>query len=72
VFTTGSWKELTVHAYAISALCDLGFSFSTFGGVGYDFTGLFGRVTGVFARIPIKRAHRRHMESFKRFAESRL
>src|SRR6478672_9743949 len=34
------------------------------------FKGAFGKIIGVLARRPIKRAHRRHMESFKRFAES--
>ncbi len=35
----------------------------------FQFEGLFGRAIGLMARFPIKRAHRRHMESFKRFAE---
>jgi len=36
----------------------------------FIFKGLFGAVAGFFARGAIGRAHRRHMESFKRFAES--
>ena len=36
----------------------------------FKFKGLFGKVTGFIARRAIKGAHRRHMESFKRFAES--
>ncbi len=35
----------------------------------FHFPGLFGRIIGVVAAPAIKRAHRRHMESFKRFAE---
>jgi hypothetical protein len=35
----------------------------------FTFKGLFGRLAGLFGRRAIKRAHRRHMESFKRFAE---
>lgn len=38
----------------------------------FTFKGLFGTVTGFFARPSITRAHRRHMESFKRFAERPL
>jgi uncharacterized protein YndB with AHSA1/START domain len=34
------------------------------------FKGLFGRVLGLLGRRAIRRAHRRHMESFKRFVES--
>jgi hypothetical protein len=36
----------------------------------FQFEGLFGRVVGLMAGPAIRRAHRRHMESFKRFAES--
>lgn len=36
----------------------------------FTFKGLFSKITGLMARRAIKRAHRRHMESFKRFAES--
>jgi hypothetical protein len=36
----------------------------------FKFHGLFHKVCGFFARAAIKRAHRRHMESFKRSAES--
>jgi len=34
------------------------------------FKGLFGRLLGFLGRRAIRRAHRRHMESFKRFAEN--
>jgi hypothetical protein len=37
----------------------------------FAFKGLIRRVFGVIARSQIKKAHRRHMESFKRFAEAR-
>jgi len=36
----------------------------------FRFKGIFNKFFGLFARGAIKRAHRRHMESFKRFAES--
>jgi hypothetical protein len=36
----------------------------------FKFQGLFHKVFGFFPRAAIKRAHRQHMESFKRFAES--
>jgi hypothetical protein len=36
----------------------------------FSFKGLFNQIFGFLARGAIKRAHRRHMESFKRFAES--
>jgi uncharacterized protein YndB with AHSA1/START domain len=36
----------------------------------FKFRGLLWRVSGLFARRAIKAAHRRHMEGFKRFAES--
>jgi len=35
----------------------------------FQFKGLFGRVRGFVARRAIRKAHRRHMEAFKRFAE---
>ena len=35
----------------------------------FEFQGLLGRVIGLVASPAIRRAHRRHMESFKRFAE---
>jgi hypothetical protein len=35
----------------------------------FCFKGLFGGLVSIFARRAIKSAHRRHMESFKRFAE---
>jgi hypothetical protein len=35
----------------------------------FRFKGLFAKVFGFFARRAIGNAHRRHMESFKRFAE---
>ncbi len=35
----------------------------------FSFKGLFAKVFGFFARRAIANAHRRHMESFKRFAE---
>jgi hypothetical protein len=38
----------------------------------FSFKGIFGTVAGLFGRGAIKKAHRRHMEAFKRFAESRL
>jgi hypothetical protein len=36
----------------------------------FQFKGLLGHLFGWFGRGSIRRAHRRHMESFKRFAES--
>lgn len=36
----------------------------------FDFQGFFNRAFGFFARPVIRKAHRRHMESFKRFAET--
>jgi hypothetical protein len=36
----------------------------------FTFKGAFGPVIGVLARRAIKRAHRTHMEAFKRFAET--
>ena len=35
----------------------------------FSFKGIIGPLLGFFARGAIKGAHRRHMESFKRFAE---
>ena len=35
----------------------------------FTFKSLAGKVTGFFARAAIHKAHRQHMESFKRFAE---
>ena len=35
----------------------------------FTFKGLLGKVLGLFAGSAIKRAHRRHIEAFKRFAE---
>jgi hypothetical protein len=35
----------------------------------FSFKGAFNRIFGSVARFAIKRAHRKHMESFKRFAE---
>ena len=35
----------------------------------FTFKGLFGRITGFLARGAIRKAHRNHMEAFKRFAE---
>jgi hypothetical protein len=35
----------------------------------FSFKGIFGKLLSIFARGAIKGAHRRHMESFKRFAE---
>jgi hypothetical protein len=35
----------------------------------FSFKGIFGKLFGLLARGAIKSAHRRHMESFKRFAE---
>lgn len=37
----------------------------------FVFNGTCGKIAGVFARASIRRAHRRAMESFKRFAEAR-
>ena len=37
----------------------------------FTFKGIFGKIVGFFAEGSIKDAHRRHMESFKRFAERR-
>ena len=36
----------------------------------FTFKGLLGRIMGFLGRRSIGAAHRRHMESFKRFAES--
>ena len=36
----------------------------------FRFKGFFNTIFGFFARGAIKRAHRRHMESFKQFAEA--
>ena len=38
----------------------------------FVFKGIFGKVEGLLGRSAIKHAHRRHMEAFKRFAESQL
>jgi len=38
----------------------------------FTFKGIFGKVGGLLGRSAIKHAHRRHMEAFKRFAETRL
>jgi hypothetical protein len=38
----------------------------------FTFKNMLGKVGGLIGRSAIKRAHRRHMEAFKRFAESRL
>jgi uncharacterized protein YndB with AHSA1/START domain len=35
----------------------------------FAFKGLFGKVIGLFAGGAIRKAHRKHMEAFKRFAE---
>jgi Polyketide cyclase / dehydrase and lipid transport len=35
----------------------------------FEFRGLVGKIGGFFARSAIHKAHREHMESFKRFAE---
>ena len=35
----------------------------------FRFKGLFNRIFGVLAQSAIRKAHRRHMEAFKRFAE---
>jgi len=35
----------------------------------FTFKGTFNKIFSIFVRSAIKRAHRRHMESFKRFAE---
>ena len=37
----------------------------------FTFKGLLGRIMGFVARPAIRRAHRRHMEAFRRFAERR-
>jgi hypothetical protein len=37
----------------------------------FTFTGTFNKLFGALARPAIKRAHRRHMESFKHFAEGK-
>lgn len=37
----------------------------------FEFDGMFNKVSGFLAQTAIKAAHRRHMNSFKRFAESR-
>jgi hypothetical protein len=36
----------------------------------FRFKGLFNKVFGFLAQRSIKKAHRRHMEAFKRFAEA--
>jgi hypothetical protein len=36
----------------------------------FRFKGVFNNIVGILARWRIKAAHRRHMESFKRFAET--
>jgi uncharacterized protein YndB with AHSA1/START domain len=36
----------------------------------FTFKGLFGQLLGWFGRWSIRRAHQRHVEAFKRFAES--
>ena len=38
----------------------------------FTFHGRFGKLVGFMSRRAIRRAHRRHMESFKRFAERQL
>ena len=38
----------------------------------FTFRGAFGKILGLLARGAIKRAHRRHMEAFKRFVESHV
>ena len=38
----------------------------------FTFEGFFRKAIGMLARGSIKRAHRRHMEAFKRFAERRV
>jgi uncharacterized protein YndB with AHSA1/START domain len=35
----------------------------------FQFTGVLGRVFGLLGRAAIKKAHRRHIDAFKRFAE---
>jgi hypothetical protein len=35
----------------------------------FTFKGVMGRIIGVLARPAIRKAHRRHMEAFKRYAE---
>jgi polyketide cyclase/dehydrase/lipid transport protein len=37
----------------------------------FTFTGLFGTIIGFFAGGSIRKAHRKHMDGFKRFAEQR-
>ena len=37
----------------------------------FKFKGLVGKVVGFFAQASIRKAHRNHMEAFKRFAEQR-
>jgi hypothetical protein len=36
----------------------------------FSFKGLLNKIVGLLAQRSIKRAHRRHMEAFKRFAEA--
>jgi hypothetical protein len=36
----------------------------------FSFKGMFSKIVGFVARRAIKKAHRRHMEGFKRFAEA--
>ena len=38
----------------------------------FTFRGRLGKLTGLVARRAIRRAHQRHMESFKRFAETHV
>ncbi|MGE5173079.1 MAG: SRPBCC family protein [Betaproteobacteria bacterium] len=38
----------------------------------FTFRGVFGKILGFLARGAIKRAHRRHMEAFKRLVEGHL
>jgi hypothetical protein len=38
----------------------------------FTFKGAIGKILGFLARGAIKRAHRRHMEAFKRFVESHV
>jgi hypothetical protein len=38
----------------------------------FTFKNSFGKIAGLFGRTAIRRAHRRHMEAFKRFVESGL
>lgn len=38
----------------------------------FTFHGALGRIIGLLAQMRIRQAHRRHMESFKRFAEAQV